>query len=290
MTYQHNQLTLSREKTMANRKETYGNYMSRNSQNTKTLGSAIRNIDTFRGCPHACESCYAKKNSAKTIEKFEIPVKVEKFTGKRQDDDWYRIGNSGDPASGWAYSEQLVKEQGFKKFFCVTKLQNLRGFTGYFDKLQVSVDTINEKHFERTLKNVETILKEFPRVKIMLRIRSISTTNLILMMRQNEAVAFANAHDLPVLETRVRFNKKSSREKYDLSPEDYEMRQDKITRPVHGKKFVVGANRFYDCDMNGAKCESCSNCTLPWSDKQYEKKGDFIAPHKELTMPLKKAA
>ena len=89
---------------MAKMKETYGNTMSRNKQNTKTLGSAIYNIDTFRGCPHACESCYAKKNSAKTIERFEVPVKVEKFVGARQDEYWYRIGNSGDPATGWAYS------------------------------------------------------------------------------------------------------------------------------------------------------------------------------------------
>jgi len=265
---------------MGKRKKIYGNSMNQNSQNTKTLGSNIINIDTFRGCPHACESCYAKKNSAKTIERFEIPVKVEEFSGKRQDDSWYRIGNSGDPATGWGYSEMLVKKQGYKKFFCVTKLQTLKGFTGFFDKLQVSIDTINEKHFERTLKNVETILKEYPSVKIMLRIRSISTTNLRLMMLQNEAIYFANLYNLPVLETRVRFNRKDSREKYELSTEDYEMRADKMTRPIHGKKFVIGAKKYYDCDLFGAKCESCSNCTLPWSKDQFKQKGEFIAPSK----------
>jgi len=265
---------------MAKMKETYGNYMSRNKQNTKTLGSAIYNIDTFRGCNLNCESCYAKKNSAKTIEKFEIPVKVEKFVGKRQDDTWYRIGNSGDPATGWKYSEELVKKQGFKKFFCVTKLQTLAGFTGFFDKLQVSVDPLNKKHFFRTLKNIETLLKDHPNVKIMLRIRSVSTINPDLLMLQDTAVKFANMHNLPVLETRMRFNRKDSIEKYNLSPDDYEMRSDKMTRPKHGEIFLVGAKKYYDCDLNGAKCENCSNCTLPWSTEQFQKKGEFIAPSK----------
>ena len=117
-------------------------------------------------------------------------------------------------------------------------------------------------------------------MKIMLRIRSISTTNLRLMMLQNEAIYFANLYNLPVLETRVRFNRKDSREKYELSTEDYEMRADKMTRPIHGKKFVIGAKKYYDCDLFGAKCESCSNCTLPWSKDQFKQKGEFIAPSK----------
>jgi len=266
---------------MAKMKETYGDYMSQNKQNTKCKGSAIYNIDTIRGCSHNCESCYAKKNSAKTIKNFSKPIKVEKFTGKRQDDIWYRIGNSGDPATDWGYSEKLVKEQGFKKFFCVTKLQTLKGFTGYFDKLQVSIDTLNEKHLRKTLSNIEKVIKDYPRVKIMLRIRSISTLDLHLMLLQKEAVDFANLYNLPVLETRVRFNRKDSIEKYKLDEEDYEMRADKMTRPVHGKKFVVGAKKYYDCDLYGAKCENCSNCTLPWSTEQFERKGEFIAPSKQ---------
>ena len=66
-------------------KETYGNKMNRNSQNTKCKGSEIYNIDTFRGCPHNCESCYANRNSSIAIQKFEIPKRVEKFVGKLQD-------------------------------------------------------------------------------------------------------------------------------------------------------------------------------------------------------------
>lgn len=265
---------------MSGMKKTYGKTMSRNNQNTKTLGSSILNIDTIRGCPHNCESCYAKKNSAINIENFSIPIKVENYTGKRQDDAWYRIGNSGDPATDWKYSEEKVKEQGFVNFFCVTKLQTLRGFTGFFDKLQVSIDTINEAHYKRTLANIETILKEYPLVKIMLRVRSISTTNLHLLILQQQVVDFANLNNLPVLETRLRFNRVDSYEKYSLVKEDYEMRADKMTRPIHGKQFIVNAKKYYDCDLSGAKCENCSNCTLPWVTQQFKKKGEFIAPVK----------
>ena len=260
-------------------KKTYGSTMSRNSQNTKCKGSSIFNIDTFRGCPHKCESCYAKRNCAIVIENFNTPIKVEKFVGKLQDNVWYRIGNSGDPAMNWKYSEKLVKEWKFKQFFSVTKLQSLKGFTGFFDKLQVSVDPLNEKHFRKTLDHVEYILKNYPKVKIMLRVRSVSTTNLKILMLQQEAITFSNLNNLPILETRMRFNNKTAFEKYSLVKEDYEWRGS-YYRAKHGLKHIIGAKRYYDCDLYGAKCANCSNCTLPWTTEQFEKKGEFIAPKK----------
>jgi len=256
----------------------YNNKVNRNKQNTKCLGSAIYNIDTSRGCTHNCESCYAKK-SAFTKE-FTVPVRVEEFVGKRQDQAWYRIGNSGDPAFDWKHSEKLIKKNEFKKFFCVTKLQSIKGFTGFFENLQVSVDTLNEKHYQRTLDNIEKLLKKFPKVKIMLRIRSVSTTSLHLILLQQKAVDFANLYNLPVLETRVRFNRKDSIEKYQLDSTDYFMSKGKQTKPVWGKRFLTSAKKYYDCDLNGAKCENCGNCTQPWTDEQFEREGEFIAPTK----------
>ena len=260
-------------------KETYNGVVNRNKQNAKALDSEIYNIDTFRGCPNKCESCYAKRNSAICVSKFEIPVKVEKYIGKRQDEAWYRIGNSGDPAMSWAYSEKIIKANGFKQFFCVTKLQSIKGFSGYFDKLQVSVDPLNKVHFVNTLANVETLIKEFPNVKIMLRIRSLSTTNQDILYLMDTAVKFANLHNLPVMETRMRFNRKDAAVKYHLVQEDYAWRGSTL-KPNVGQRFLVGANKYYDCDLHGGKCANCSNCTATWSDKQFNKKGEFIAPPK----------
>lgn len=269
-------------------KETYGPIANRNKQNTKCKGSEIYNIDTFRGCPHKCESCYANRNSSIAIKNFNIPVKVEKFVGKLQEDAWYRIGNSGDPSMNWKYSEELVKKWGFKRNFCVTKLQTLKGFTGYFDKLQVSVDPLNSKHFFKTLENVATILKEYPLVKIMLRVRTVSTIDPDLLQLMDTVVKFANMNNLPIMETRMRFNNKGCFEKYSLCKEDYTWRQGYL-RPHHGLKFLVGAKKYYDCDLYGKKCINCSNCTLPWTNEQFKKKGEFIAPSDSVAIYKKVA-
>ena len=261
--------------------EIYNHFVNRNLQNTKCKGSCIYNIDTYRGCPNNCESCYAKRNSALCISNFQIPVKVEKFEGKLQEDVWYRIGNSGDPATNWKYSEQLIKKWSFKQFFCVTKLQSIKGFTGFFNNLQVSVDPLNEKHFFKTLKNIEVILKNFPNVKIMLRVRSSSTYDLKILKLQQESILFSNINNLPILETRMRFNNKTAFEKYNLVKEDYSWRGS-YYRPHHGLRFLVGAKKYYDCDLYGLKCANCSNCTLPWTTEQFKKKGKFIAPSKTI--------
>jgi len=269
------------------KKETYTNKMNRNQQNTKCLGSEIYNIDTFRGCPNNCESCYAKRNSAIVIKNFEIPVKVKEFVGKLQKDVWYRIGNSGDPAMNWKYSEELIKKWKFPKFFCVTKLQSIKGFSGFFDKLQVSVDLLNSKHFFKTLDNVKKLLKNYPTIKIMLRVRSLSTYDPKIILLQDIVVKFANTYNLPILETRMRFNNKTAFEKYKLCEDDYEWRGS-YYRPHHGLKFIVGAKKYYDCDLFGMKCANCGNCTLPWTTEQFDKEGEFIAPSKS-TQTYKRA-
>jgi len=212
------------------------------------------------------------------IRHFEVPIKLIAFKGKVHKDAWYRFGNSGDPCMDWAHSEELVEKYKFINFFCVTKLQTLKGFTGFFNKLQVSVDPFNAIHFKHTLKNVETILKKYPQVKIVLRIRSVSTTNKEILSLLDTAVKFANKHNLPVMETRMRFNKKEAVEKYALIEKNYERRKDMSTRPKYGQIFLENVEKYYDCDLYGKKCLNCSNCTLLWTDTQYKKKGEFIAP------------
>jgi len=262
-------------------KKVFGSTMSRNKQNTKCKGSAIFNIDTFRGCPNKCESCYAKRNCAITIQNFDKAIKVEKFVGKRQKDIWYRVGNSGDPATNWKYSEKLLKLWGFQQFFSVTKLQTIKGFSGFFNKLQVSVDPLNKKHFLKTLANIEILLKKFPEVKMVLRVRTVSTIDLDILMLQDTAIKFANMHNLPILETRMRFNNNTAFDKYNLVKSDYEWRGS-YYRPLHGLKFLLGVKKYYDCDLFGMKCINCANCTNTWSKEQFDKEGKFIAPSKRV--------
>jgi hypothetical protein len=261
------------------RNRTYTESMNINQQNGKTKGSNIMNIDTIRGCPFDCESCYAKKNSAISITNFEIPVNVQEFIGATHNDGRiYRIGNSGDPCIDWSHSEEIIKKYGIKNNFVVTKLLTTRGFTGFFKNLQVSVDTINEEHFNKTLECVDDILANYPDVKIVLRIRSISTRDIHLNVLQNTAVMFANMRELPVLETRVRFFRKDAFEKYRLNADDY-YRDHSVFKPKPGKIFLKSVKKYYDCDLYGNKCVECGNCEITWDDKQFRKNGEFIADH-----------
>jgi len=260
--------------------KTYNDTVQINAQNEKVKGTNIHSSDTIRGCPNGCESCWAKRNSCRSIEHFEKPIKVNHFKGKVKQDDWYRFGNQGDPAIDWEHSEKVVKKLNIKKFFAVTKLLSLKGFTGYFKNLQVSVDPLNKTHFFRTLENVTKLMRDFPETRIVLRVRSCSTYDVGILILQDTIVKFANERGLPIMETRVRFNNKSAFEKYSLVKEDYHWNKG-YYRPKNGLIFLTGVERYYDCDLYGLKCKNCSNCTSTWEDVQFHKKGNFIAPHRE---------
>ena len=239
----------------------YGPCMEISNQNAKTQGTNIINIDTIRGCKNACESCYAKYNTCYSIKNFDIPVKVLEFKGKAKDENVYRIGNFGDPATDWAHTCETVKNLGLKKFFVVTKLQDIKGFDGSLIKnMQVSLDTLNKEHLDITLKNILSISKANPDVSIILRIRSFSSTDKRLNVQQEKAVDFAEKNNLRILETRIRFKRKyESIEKYSLDTKDYEYRGG-FLRPKKGKTFLKSNKRHSICDLKELKCAGCSNC------------------------------
>ncbi len=237
-----------------------------NYQNNKVKGTEIQNVDFCKGCNHNCESCFALRNSFKTRKDFSIITKVTRVIGKANPNFVYRLGNCGDPAHDWLHSETKAKECNITNMFCVTKLQSVEGFTGYFTRLQVSVDPFNPKHFAKTLKNVEHILKNYPQVQIVLRIRSFSSNNETLTKRQQEAVVFANKHRLPVLETRVRFRRQQeSVERYDLNTESYQNRKGYL-RPNVGSRFLKNVKKHFTCDLTGKSCKGCKNCINIWKE------------------------
>jgi len=239
--------------------KTYLPTMFINNQNRKAASTDIINVDTIRGCSNNCESCFAKRNCAITIKHFEIPVPILKYTGKIRPKSYYRVGNFGDPATDWTHSEKLMVKYKFQNFFGVTKLQSLVGFTGVFDKLQVSIDTINKEHFKITIKNVKILRKKFPDIKIALRVRSLDTLDKVILKRQQKAVDFANHFMLPILETKMRFVRKSALTIYKLNPETYSWRNSYLRSNV-GQSLLKGVDRHYVCDIKEKKCKGCKLC------------------------------
>lgn len=243
----------------------YSNTLFLNQASGKVKGTSICSIDTVRGCTNNCVSCFAKKNSRKG-ELFCQPVEIEEYTGKVHDNLIYRIGNCGDAATNWKNSEKLIKKKKITNNFCVTKLQSIKGFTGLFKRLQVSVDPINPKHFETTLRNVDYILKNFSDTEIILRILSLKCLEEDINERIKLAVTFANTLDLKVIETRWRFIRKDTIKRIKLNLKYY--------KSVIGYAYypnytfgLKGINNRYVCDKNHKKCAGCGLCITLWRNK-----------------------
>ena len=244
----------------------YTDKISLNYQSGKVVGTKIQSIDFCRGCDNDCESCFALSNSRKTKKDFSIVVLANDIIGKTNPNFVYRLGNRGDPAHNWKHNETKAKELGITNNFCVTKLQSIKGFSGYFTRLQVSVDPFNPKHFAITLKNITHILNKYPKVQIVLRVRSSNSKNESLNTLQEEAVAFANTHNLPILETRVRFRRqKDSVEKYQLNTENYHNYKGYL-RPKNFNRFLQGVKKHSICDESGKYCKGCKNCLNLWKE------------------------
>ncbi len=143
-----------------------------------------------------------------------------------------------DATYDWSYTNEQLKKSGLAspgrfdgkryipggadKTFVITKLQSLRGFDPEVTKnLEVSIDPMIPSHFFRSLRNIEEIKRKYPQVNVMMRIRSIATSSDEINTLQKIAVDFANRHDIPVLETRVRFKNPSTMSMSQVLPEYY---------------------------------------------------------------------
>lgn len=237
----------------------YTEKMSINHTNSKSKGSPIVNLDSVRGCGNNCDSCYAKRNSCKSIKHFDNPVPVRVLIGKSKDDHYYRFGNFGDPAYDWQHTENLISRYHIKKFFVVTKLQTLNGFTGFVKNIQVSVDPLIPDHFKITMNNIKILLELQLRPNIVMRIRSVSSMDQQINKLQYEAVSFANTNSIPVLETRIRFTEKKAINKHNLVASDYSYRKGYL-RSNYGTRFLRNVTWHFVCDEEEVKCKGCLNC------------------------------
>ena len=229
--------------------------------------------DTCRGCSNACANCYAVKVVRKVLG-HHVPV-LNRFRGKLGKNSMLRVGTLGDPATSWPWTisqvRQLVERStplGFdpKWVYAITKLMNLDGYSGdpssYMTKLQVSVDPLYPAHMMVTLNNVLHILKHWPNVAMILRIRSVHSTNPELNDLIRLAVDFANAFGLPILETKMRFEGKVALRIIEAEPGMYEHVGNQYkAKGSPLKKF--GPKDHWICNEKGLEtgaCAVCRNC------------------------------
>ena len=241
----------------------YKPLMSLKHKNKKSVGTDIMNMDSCRGCINKCKLCWKQYDAARAKINFDNPVLVETLTEEVNPNHFYRFGNAGDPAYNWEHTERIIqskKNLADKSFYC-TKLQNIAGFTGIIKRLQVSADPLDTNQLKITLDNVDALLNEFKDIQIVLRVRSLATTDLILLATQKEIVKFANERKLTILETRLRFKSRDVFEKYSLIPEFY---LDKYSRsyfrPKPNLPFLKDVDQHYLCDAAGEGCVECLNC------------------------------
>ena len=208
-------------------------------ENLKTVGE-VRALDSSRGCKNFCVECYAASLARMSGLDFPNPKKVTltgdflKLDPSEQKSIW-RIGTSGEPnwnpntnKMDWAWTNEQIRNTNLHvpeaqgQLFLITKLQSLENYEpGIFRNLEVSVDPFNPEHFFKTMKNVETLKEMDPGVNIALRVRSVSTQSDEINALQKIAVDFANKHDLPILETRMRFKSSGGLERALPAPDYY---------------------------------------------------------------------
>lgn len=162
-------------------------------------------------------------------EQFKAEISAGQMTPQRLDE---YISRTYD----WSYTNEQIKKVGLDSHgtwdgnkyvpggrdqtFIITKLQSLEGFDPTVIKnLEVSVDPAMPDHFFKALKNVETLKQQSPGTNIMLRVRSVSSASDEINTLQKIAVDFANQHDMPILETRVRFKNPEAMAAQQVLPE-----------------------------------------------------------------------
>lgn len=253
-----------------------GNRKTKGLLGTKGIGemeqigdSGIRIADTIAGCDHYCFSCYALKGTGIPGISHQHPI-LAKLTGRLYTGEVLRIGEKGDPSRNWAHTNEQVRNMlararkakqdvSADNVLFTTKLLNLDGFDPKINRhLQVSLDPLFPDHMIRTMENILRVKSAHPSVVIVARIRSFHSTNADLNGALQVAVDFANKYKIPVLETRMRFTRKSSFTLLELDKSKYKHvgNQKKMKSPALKEE----SKDYHLCDVKDKSCPSCKNC------------------------------
>jgi hypothetical protein len=193
----------------------------------------IIGADTVQGCDQMCYECYAAKITAKTGIRHQNPIKAV-LKGSLQANEILRIGTNGEPGKDWNHTALQVKDlierstkgdnvvTPEKNIFFISKMLNINGWNpDYIKNVEVSLDPLYPDHMRQSMINVARIKTQYPDTNFVLRIRSIASNDPSIMAVQQDAVDFANELALPVLETKLRFNKNISEKILDLDMTQY---------------------------------------------------------------------
>jgi len=255
----------------------WGRLYSESKVPTQNRKTAWKTADTWRACDNSCIGCYANKMAIMSNVMSTIPVRCS-LRGYLKTGEILRLGEVGDPAgpsmdmkvSGWEWTikevqryiaESQAKGQivGFENVFYNTKLQRIDGFDPtVIRNMEVSLDPMDPRQMEISMKNIVAIKKMDPTVNIAVRIRSINSLDPILSRAQADAVKFANMLKIPVLETRMRFTSKLVMAALNLDVTKYR-REHHQFRGLPALKEL--ADNWHLCDKSGqGKCETCLGC------------------------------
>ena len=235
-----------------------------------TGDNAIQITDAVAGCDQYCYECYALKGAAQATKSHQHPILAE-ITGYLRTGEMLRVGEKGDASRAWAHTnkeiEKLIarsREKGqdvsMDNVFYTTKLLSLNGFDPKINRhLQVTLDPLYPDHMIRTMENILRLKSAHPNVTVVARVRSFYSNNKDLNESLQMAVEFANKYKLPVLETRLRFIRKSSFDVLELDRDQYKRvgNQFKMKTPA----IADEADNYHLCDMKEAACPACKNCT-----------------------------
>ena len=255
---------LSKEERLQGEVSPYSGTLSLSNVNKKIKGTDVVGIDTFRGCHHDCLDCYANKMSKISRKDFSHAVPVTNFTGRVLPEKTYRFGTSGDPDHDWEHTSFIAKtmvDLGMKSYFFITKLQSIEGIDPkYVRNIQVSLDPLNEKHFHKTVNNIERLLASPDRdaFNIYIRLRTVKTKNMDIWRLMKAGILFAEMHELPILETKMKFSKKRYID--ELSLVGYTRKHG--TYQFEGSALsVFTETKAIRCDEKGTgSCVGCNTC------------------------------
>ena len=143
-----------------------------------------------------------------------------------------RVGTNGEPGKSWKHTalqiKAVIKRSNAKiekeiargkrvddgkritpegNIFFISKMLNVDDWDASIIKnVEVSMDPLYPDHMRQTMSNVMRIKTQYPDTNFVLRIRSIASKDPAMMAVQEDAVEFANALGLPVLETKPRLS------------------------------------------------------------------------------------
>ncbi len=171
--------------------------------------------------------------------------------------------NKAHPESPKPYDSRMKQERvsAERNVFYISKLLNIEDFNPDTVKnIEISMDPLYPDHMRQTMINVLRVKDMYPDTNIALRIRSVDSYDKGLQATMAAAIDFANITKLPVLETKLRFEKQDvSTRLLDLTDE-YKKKGNQIKLVGSAVKDKITKDKYFICNELGVTAGACSKC------------------------------